>query len=190
MASEKTKKIWMTIGIGLGIILITAFLTSQIIFPLIFRTPKNVEVPNVVGLSLPMAKLRLTQLGLHVVVKDSVWSETGQPNTILDQDPQPGKKIKPESTVYVKVNRGPMRVGVPYLVGLNYSDAYYTLKSAGLEAVIADSLYSDNYPRNTIVRSSPPQGTKVEKGAKVKLYISKGPKPFIEETVIWDSLLM
>jgi len=40
------------------------------------------------------------------------------------------------------------------------------------------------------VSSSPPQGTKVEKGAKVKLYISKGPKPFIEETVIWDSLLM
>ena len=65
----KRRKIWMTIGIGLGIIFITAFLTSQIIFPLIFRTPKNVEVPNVVGLSLPMAKLRLTQLGLHIVVR-------------------------------------------------------------------------------------------------------------------------
>ena len=190
MASEKTKKIWMTIGIGLGIIFITAFLTSQIIFPLVFRTPKTLEVPNVVGLSLPMAKLRLSQLGLHIVVRDSVWSETGQPNTILDQDPPAGKKIKPESTVYVKVNRGPMKVGVPYLIGMSFNDAYYTLKSSGLQGVIVDSLYSDNYPINTVVRISPPEGTKVEKGARVRLYISKGPKPFIEETVIWDRLLM
>ena len=77
MASEKTKKIWMTIGIGLGIIFITAFLTSQIIFPLVFRTPKTLEVPNVVGLSLPMAKLRLSQLGLHIVVRDSYGRKPG-----------------------------------------------------------------------------------------------------------------
>ena len=189
MASEKTKKIWMTIGIGFGIIFITAFLTSQIIFPIISHTPRNIEVPNVVGLSLPMAKLRLTQLGLHIVVRDSVWSETGQPNTFLDQDLNLGK-IKPESTVYVKVNRGPMKVGVPYLIGMSFNDAYYALKSSGLQGVIVDSLYSDNYPVNTVVRSSPPEGTKVEKGARVRLYISKCPKPFIEETVIWDSLLM
>ena len=159
MASEKTKKIWMTIGIGFGIIFITAFLTSQIIFPIISHTPRNIEVPNVVGLSLPMAKLRLTQLGLHIVVRDSVWSETGQPNTILDQDPQPGKKIKPESTVYVKVNRGPMKVGVPYLIGMSFNDAYYALKSSGLQGVIVDSLYSDNYPVNTVVRSLSQEGT-------------------------------
>lgn len=191
MPSDKTKKLWLTIGIGAGIILVSAFLTSQIIFPLIFRAPKEIEVPNLVGVSFAEARKALGELGLHSVVKDSIWSETQRVDIVMEQTPAPGDMISPEGTVYFRVSRGSRQVGVPSVVGLSYHEAYYTLRSAGLKGVVADSLYSDSYAPNAVIRSSPGDGSKIEKGSSVRLYISRGPEPFIspeaDTTKVYDA---
>jgi serine/threonine-protein kinase len=177
MASAKTKKIWLIIGIGFGIVFISAFVTSQIIFPIIFRSPKNVEVPDVVGMSLAKARQQLSGLGLHAVVRDSIWSDTDKVDIILEQDPAPGKKISKESSIYFRISRGTKEVGVPSVIGLSYHEAYYTLRSAGLQDMVADSLYSDSYRVNTVIRCSPTVGSKVDKGSSVRIYLSRGPEP-------------
>ena len=191
MASEKSKRMWLTLGIGAGIIFLTAFLTSQIVFPIIFRAPKEIEVPKLLGLNTEQARDKLSELGLHAVVKDSIWSETEPVNTVLEQDPDPGEMITPEGTVYFRVSRGSRQVGVPSVVGLSYQEAYYTLMSAGLKGVVADSLYSDSYAANTVIRSSPGAGSKLEKGSTIRMYISRGPEPIIADqadtTVVYDA---
>lgn len=177
MASDKTKKFWLTIGIGAGIIFLSAFLTSQFIFPFIFRAPQEIEVPNLIGKSSAAARRSLSELGLHAVVQDSIWSETERVDTILEQNPAPGEFIIPEGTIYFRVSRGSRQVGVPSVVGLSYHEAYYTLHSAGLKGVVADSLYSDSYAANTVIRCAPGVGSKIEKGSTVRMYMSRGPEP-------------
>jgi beta-lactam-binding protein with PASTA domain len=49
-----------------------------------------------------------------------------------------------------------------------------TLRNFELRSSIVDSLFSDTEPRNTVIRSIPMGGSKVEKKTTVKLYLSKG----------------
>lgn len=180
MASEKATKVWLTIGIGAGIIFLTAFLTSQVIFPFIFRAPKEIEVPNLIGQRFDNARRSLEDLGIHAVVKDSIWSETEKVGTILEQDPAPGELLRSEGTIYVRVSRGSQQVGIPSVVGQSYHEAYYTLLNVGLKGVVSDSLYSSSYTVNTVIRTRPETGSKVEKGSTVQLSISRGPEPVTE----------
>lgn len=190
MASEKSKKFWLTAGIGAGIIFLSAFITSQIIFPIIFRAPQQIEVPDLVGKSSAAVRQTLSELGLHAVVKDSIWSETERVDTVLEQNPMGGELITPEGTVYLRVSRGSRKVGVPSVVGLSYQEAYYTLVSAGLKGQVADSLYSDSYAPNTVIRCTPGVGSKIEQGSVVRMYMSRGPEPVVAEEAIADTTLL
>ncbi len=180
MPSEKTTKIWLSIGIGAGIIFLTAFLTSQVIFPFIFRSPKELEVPNLIGKSFANARRSLENMGIHAVVKDSIWSETERVGTILEQEPAPGGMLRSEGTIYVRVSRGSQQVGVPSVIGQSYHEAYYLLLNAGLKGVVRDSLYSGSYIANTVIRCHPESGSRVEKGSTVHLTLSRGPEPVLE----------
>lgn len=175
------QKVWLTLGIGAGIIFLSAFVTSQLIFPLLFGRPKNIEVPDLVGKNLAWARRELVDLGLHVVVKDSIWSENDRVDTILDQDPKPGGKARPESSVYLLISRGSKIAAVPSIIGVSYHEAYFTLRSVDLKATVVDSLYSDSYSVNTVIRCSPVVGSKVEKNSKIRLWLSRGPEPAREE---------
>ncbi|MDP2172513.1 MAG: PASTA domain-containing protein [Candidatus Cloacimonadaceae bacterium] len=172
-----SRKAGYIIGIGFGIVLLTAFFTSQVVFPIMFGKPKNVAVPEVVGMKISQAKRLLREIGLHVVVRDSVWSESDPIETVLEQFPEPGAKLKAEGTVYLVICKGSQIVPVPTVIGRHFEEAFATLRNSGLRALVSDSLYSDSYPRNMVVRSSPPGGTRVEKSSTVKLYLSRGAEP-------------
>jgi eukaryotic-like serine/threonine-protein kinase len=161
-------------GIGFGIILVTAFVTSQILMPIFFGREKTVEIPNVVNLQEIKAKSTLISHKLHVVVRDSTYSDTVERGMVVSQKPEAGNMIKPDGTVYLIVSAGSKYIAVPELIGLNVQSAWLLLKNNGLRFTIADSLNSDLYPINTVVQSNPLMGTKVERRTKVKLYISKG----------------
>ena len=175
------KKTGYVCAIGLGIIFVTAFITSQLVFPILFPRQK-VEVPNLVGMNYSSARRQLSELGLHVVIKDSLWSETDKVDTILEQDPQEGDKLDKESSVYVRVSRGSKMVVVPSLLYMSANEAIMTLHGLGLGFAVADSTYQENYGVNVVYKSSPSGGAKVEKGSRVRIYISKGPEPVAETT--------
>lgn len=168
------KKTWYMLGIGFGIIFVTAFIFSQLIFPLLLGRPSIVETPDVVGLGLVQAKRILQQEKLHVVVRDSLFSETARLDQVLEQAPKAGSKIKEDGTVYLIISKGSKMVTVPKLIGSSFQEAMLTLRNFELRSSIVDSLFSDTEPRNTVIRSVPMGGSKVEKKSTVKLYLSKG----------------
>ncbi len=177
MSNNTFQKAGYAIGIGLGIILLSAFLYSQVLFPLLFGKPRNVVVPELVGMSITKARRTLTELGLHTVIRDSVWSETSKIEAVLEQYPPAGEKLKPEGTVHLVISRGSKIITIPSVAGRNYTEAYLTLRNAGLRVAVIDSLYSNSYPINTVVRSSPAAGSQAERSSTVKLILSKGPEP-------------
>ncbi|MDY0150749.1 MAG: PASTA domain-containing protein [Candidatus Cloacimonas sp.] len=171
------KRLGYFAGIGLGIIVVTAFIFSQIIFPIVLgRTPK-VEVPELTGKSLTLAKRILSEEKLHLVVKDSLFSEIDPIDAVIEQIPPAGDKIRQDGTVYLIVSKGSATVEVPYIIGKSFQEAFITLRNSNLHSVVADSTYSDLYPVNCVVRSIPFSGDKVSKQSTVKLILSRGNMP-------------
>jgi serine/threonine-protein kinase len=177
MQSMNAKQWGYMIGIGLGIIFVTAFVSSQLILPLVFGGPNKVQTPEVVGLSLAQAKRLLQEEKLHVVVKDSLYSESSKLDQVLDQSPAPGTKIKEDGTVFLVVSKGSKMVTVPSVLGTSFQDAMLTLRNSDLRSAIVDSVFSYSIPRNMVLRSNPSPNSKVEKRTLVKLTLSKGEEP-------------
>ncbi len=172
--SERTKRWAYLAGIGLGIIIVTAFVFSQLIFPVILgRTPK-VDTPNIVGMSLRQAKNTMEKAKLHLVVKDSLYNENAAVEAVLEQDPEPGKTIRQDGTVYVVISKGSSTVTIPSVIGKSFQEAIVTLRNKDLRYAVADSAFSDSYPINSVIQSIPHSGNKVEKRTMVKLILSRG----------------
>ena len=69
--------------------------------------------------------------------------------------------------------RGPQTVAVPELVALDYRPASERLETAGL---VADSYpVDDETPAGIVVAQDPPAGTRIARGASVRLNVSNGP---------------
>jgi len=180
ITNSQYKRAGYLLGIGLGIILITAFLFSQIIFPVLLgRTPK-VETPEVTGMQLLQAKRILQGEKLHVVVKDSLFSETATVETVLEQNPLAGEKIRQDGTVYLIISKGSTNVILPSIIGRPFQEVIVSLRSLGLHTLVVDSTYSDIYSVNSVMRSIPSSGSKANKGSTVKLILSKGSVPSVD----------
>lgn len=174
MMSERTKRWAYMAGIGLGIIIVTAFVFSQLIFPVILgRTPK-VDTPNIVGMSLRQAKNTMEKAKLHLVVKDSLYNENAAVESVLEQTPLPGESLRQDGTVYIVISKGSSTVTVPTVVGKSFQEAIVTLRNNDLRYAVADSAFSDSYPVNTVIQSLPHSGNKVDKRTLVKLILSRG----------------
>ena len=64
----------------------------------------QVDVPNVVGLSLDEAQRRLAEAGLRVGAMSSKASKTLVPNTVLGQSPQAGDKVDANTPIDLVVS--------------------------------------------------------------------------------------
>jgi len=185
-----TKQHWIKIGygagIGVGIIIVTAFVFSQIIFPVFLGRPKDVEVPNVVGSGYLQAKRTLGESKLHVLIRDSVYSEDIAIDCVVDQKPAAGEMVKHDGTVYLIVSRGSKHVTIPNVIGMDYHQAYLTLRGSGLRTVISDSLYSETYPANSVMRITPHFGTKILKESRVRLQLSRGARPAPDSSNVYQ----
>ena len=68
-------------------------------------------------------------------------------------------------------------VTVPSLVGLQESDALYTLERAGLRGVVEDSAYNKSKPTGSILDQQPAAGFKVKAGREIHLTINSAQTP-------------
>lgn len=68
-------------------------------------------------------------------------------------------------------------VSVPSLVGLQESDAMYTLERMGLRGVVADSAYNKRKPTGSILEQHPAPGAKVKAGREIQLTINSAQTP-------------
>jgi len=133
-----------------------------------------VDTPNIVGMSLRQAKNTMEKAKLHLVVKDSLYNENAAVEAVLEQDPEPGKTIRQDGTVYVVISKGSSTVTIPSVIGKSFQEAIVTLRNKDLRYAVADSAFSDSYPINSVIQSIPHSGNKVEKRTMVKLILSRG----------------
>jgi beta-lactam-binding protein with PASTA domain len=137
------------------------------------RGPSTVDVPNVVGLPVDQAFVRLQSAGLK---SRTVKVVSAQPkDRVIRQAPPGGTQARKGSTVVLTASKGPSVATVPALRGLTEASAGATLSRLGFRLSV--SRITSTQPKGIVVSQAPPPGTSTPQGSIVAINVSTGGNP-------------
>lgn len=126
----------------------------------------------------------LSDQGFKNINKNEVYDDNNSEGTIIDQDPSPNSEVVPGDTVVTfTVSKGKEKITLKDLTGYNEKSLKDYADETGLNIDMSQQDYSDTAPEGTVISQSPDSGSELVKGDKVKVVISKGPKPIPPKTV-------
>ncbi|WP_326556727.1 Stk1 family PASTA domain-containing Ser/Thr kinase [Micromonospora sp. NBC_01796] len=144
--------------------------------------PERYQVPDVLGKTFDLAQADLEQAKLQVTKGPDRYDENLPAGVVTAIDPAVGAEVKPGDKVTVTVSKGRAPLSVPNLVGKNINDARAELQR--LELVPVEQYEDSDKPKDQVTGQTPPNGTGVEKGAEIKLKVSKGPPAVLVPRVV------
>lgn len=154
------------------LILLIIVISGGIAVFTIWTGGKGLAVPPLKEMSVVEAVDEAHRLGLKVKIEQI---ESNLPSgTVLTQWPDPGTKIKQDTTIILKVSKGGNRVPLPDVRGLEYSQALKKLEEAGFQTGDVLRIQDESRPAGTVVAQSPAAPVMVESSRKVDLLISLG----------------
>lgn len=178
MNKSFAKIIAINFTIALGIIAIVLMIVSWSLNAYT-RHGQQISVPDLKGQTLEKAQKTLDALNLSLVVMDSAYNVEKPLNSILEQNPKAGAKVKEGRKIYLVLNASKVpSVEVPDLAGkssLKY--AKLQLQSVGL--VAGNSIYRPDPHLNAVigleVNGKPVgKGSRVPKGTTVDIILGDG----------------
>jgi len=160
--------------IALGSLVLFFLLMNYVILPWYVNHGSRLAVPAVVGLPLEEARRTLRTTGLEPVEAEIRPDPSHPAGTVVTQNPSGGAIVKEGRRVYLTVSGGEIRVTVPLLRGRSLRDAKFALERFGLSLGGVAAQNSDVFPEGTIIQQMPPADTRVARGTRVGLVVSKG----------------
>ncbi len=142
-----------------------------------YLVPHQVDVAEVVGLTVEQAQARLEDQGLTVRIAKGAYDDRVPADTVLSQDPVPGTTVEEGSQVVLLPSLGPPPVKVPELVGLTVPEARKALAAVNLQLATPRQRYDEKFPAGQIVSQSVPARERIPQGSAVEVVVSKGPAP-------------
>lgn len=135
----------------------------------------GLHVPDTQGMTLAEAKAAITELGLQVGDLTYKPDETIAKGNVIGTDPPAGQVVTKDQQIAITLSSGPPLVSVPKVIGQTKESAIATLQAAGFVVDAVDVVEDFNpAPAGTVWDQSPAGDVKAPKGAKVKLWVSKG----------------
>jgi eukaryotic-like serine/threonine-protein kinase len=135
---------------------------------------ETVAVPYVVGIQQANAERLIQDKGLIPQVH-RVANADVEEGVVFAQSPTEGTRVDKETVVRIDVSSGKPQVTIPSVVGQSVEDAVAELTRAGLDAQVVE-INSDR-DEGTVTAQSPNPGTVVVEGTRVRINVSKGPRP-------------
>jgi eukaryotic-like serine/threonine-protein kinase len=141
----------------------------------------QVAVPYVVGIPQANAESLIQDRGLVPQVRRVSNSDVPE-GTVFAQKPTEGTKVDKQTLVRIDVSSGKPQVTIPSVVGQSIQDAVAELTRAGLDAQVVE--VNSDRDQGTVTAQSPSPGTVVVEGTRVRINVSKGPKPVSIPSVV------
>jgi len=169
--------------VGLGLLLALAVAAFFLYEPIKdrFSGAEQVAVPYVVALQEALARNAINDKGLQPRVRRISNSDVEE-GLVFAQRPTEGKRVDPETVVTIDVSSGKPEVSVPSLVGQSRDSAVAALTQIGLDAQVVE--VNSDRDEGTVVAQSLAPGTVVVEGTRIRINVSKGPKPVIVPNVV------
>ncbi len=144
---------------------------------LFFRVtnPKEVEIPNLVGMSSTEAETKLKKLKINYEVSSEEYNSEYEKGYIVSQDPPYAEKysIKEKSTIKVVVSKGIESTTVPKVIGMEKEEAIKALEQANLKSEIIEET-SQKVEEGYIISQDISEGTNANAGDTIKITVSTG----------------
>jgi eukaryotic-like serine/threonine-protein kinase len=138
--------------------------------------PEQVAVPDLIGDTVPAARLELGEVGLTLGTPQSEPSDEFEQGQIISQDPPADEMVDSGTLVSVVVSSGPATVAVPNVICDDLEVARDKIRGAGLKLKRGTPEFSDVCPDpGTIARTNPVEGTPVRSNSTVMVFESLGP---------------
>ncbi len=168
---QKHKKLSYLIGAILLFVLAfggTALVTN-------LTTPKDVQIPNLVGLTKEEAEQKGKELKLNITISSEEYDDTVEAGKVISQDPSfiDNYTVKQKSEIKIVISKGKEIVNMPKLVGLSKEEAIKALEELNLEADITEET-SKKVEEGYVISQDPSANTQVSAGTSVKVVVSKG----------------
>jgi len=146
-----------------------------------FAGTETVPVPYLVAIPQASAVNEVTDRGLVPRVRRISNSDVEE-GLVFAQDPTEGTRVDKGTVVTIDVSAGKPEVTVPSVVGQSATDAVAELTRVGLDAQIVE--VNSERDEGTVTAQAPNAGTVVVEGTRVRINVSKGPKPVTVPSVI------
>ena len=164
--------------IALFIVSILIFLFfEKIAMPIYIRKGNSIRLINVRGKILDRGINELKISGFNGVVFDTVYTSNIESQTIIDQYPPSGQKVKKGRTIRLKIARPEKMIDVPSLVGQSKRSAEIKIQQLGLKIDTIYVEYNPDYPKGTVAWQFPKSGDQIRKGFGLQITVSEGLPP-------------
>jgi eukaryotic-like serine/threonine-protein kinase len=136
-------------------------------------TPQQVDVPNLVGQQQEIARSQLQAANLRPNI-EQVNSTVEQRGQVVETDPAGGTPVAVNSTVTLRIGKGPDQAAVPRLVGRSVAEAGQLLAERGLTlGAQTEQDVTDAGQIGKIVSSAPEAGENVPGGSAVAVVVGR-----------------
>ncbi|HEL1587199.1 TPA: Stk1 family PASTA domain-containing Ser/Thr kinase [Streptococcus suis] len=153
---------------------------------ILYNTPATVQVPDVTGQTLEVAKEKIETAGLLVGNVTSEASTEIPEGSVIRTNPAAKSSKREGSTVDIVV-AVEEAINIPDLVGKDAETAQAELENLGFEVVLKED-YSDTVSAGKVIKTSPNTNTSHQKGTTVTVIVSKGVEPVEVPDVTGKSL--
>jgi serine/threonine-protein kinase len=151
---------------------------------IISKGPERYTVPSLTGLTPEAAKIALTKSPLVFGTVSEVFNSDIPQGFVISSTPAAGSSVKRDTTINVTVSKGIEQVALASYVGKSGEQALNELTQAGFD-VDAGYAFNETVPELAVISQNPAGGATANKGGKVSILISKGPRyTFIPKTII------
>ena len=150
---------------------------------------REIQLPNLVGMTVAEARERAARTGFSITVTDEVYDEEHpQPDTIIEMNPDARTPIREGGLVRVVKSLGSKRTEVPDLRSQSVDEARSRIEAAGLVVGEVREIESNNIEQGLVAGTEPARGTKVDRNTTVNILVSgdeQEEKPDSEKTNYW-----
>jgi serine/threonine-protein kinase len=151
---------------------------------IVSKGPERYSVPMTTGLTPEAAQAALKKFPLLVGKINEVFNSEIPKGFVISTSPASGASVKRDTTINLLVSKGIEQVALVSYLGKSGEQALNELTEAGF-TVEAGYAFNETVPELAVISQNPPGGTTADKGSKVTILISKGPRnTVIPKTII------
>ena len=151
---------------------------------IVSKGPERYAVPMTTGLTPEAAQITLKKFPLEVGTVTEVFNSDIPKGFVISSSPVTGTSVKRDTKVNLLVSKGIEQIALASYLGKSGEQALNELTEAGF-SVEAGYSFNENVPELAVISQNPAGGTTANKGGKVTILISKGPRnTVIPKTII------
>jgi len=143
---------WIVKNLLWAVVLVVLLATvASVALAFVTKHDQEIEVPDMISISVPEAQRLASSLGLVIEVTDSVFVRRMERGAVFSQNPPAGSHVKKGRTIRLTINSiMPKRVSMPNLVGYSMRQAKAELSSKGL--YLGKLIYVSDIATNDVLK--------------------------------------